>query len=40
MPVVSSLVRLGHWLVPALFMGIGLIIVLRSGVLPRVLSRP
>jgi cadmium resistance protein CadD (predicted permease) len=33
--VVTPLLRLGHWLVPAVFVAIGVVILVRSGVLPR-----
>jgi len=36
--VVAPLRRFGHWMVPAVFVAIGVVIVIRSGVVPRVVG--
>lgn len=36
--VTETLERVEHWLVPAVFIGIGLLIVLESGVVPRLIA--
>ena len=36
--VVALLRRFGHWMVPGVFVAIGVVIVIRSGVVPQVVG--